>query len=119
MKNQILLVIALIYAQSAFATYVRTTFNGGPNGFFETSDVRTGNNRTISCKDPGTNPCPKIFVNNQGDDASILDKVNNLLNYAYLQIESGILNGNHSENNLMVTWSAESPLMSNSEIKIE
>jgi hypothetical protein len=117
-KIMILSLICTLYSSSVFGAYMRYTKNGGTNGYQYTSDVRSGNSRTITCKDPGNNSCPKSYPQDETNDPN-LNTINSLLLYAISQIELGNLTGQLSMEGLTAIWNSDSPTMENSDIIIQ
>jgi hypothetical protein len=113
MKKTILLVaLFMLTMSSAFATYTRTTENGGPNGYDYASAVTDEQgNTTIKCRNPGYEACPTKAAN-------LTTTQKNLLNYAASRIQNGFLSGSYTLNGQTITWVSDSVEMLNSTITI-
>jgi hypothetical protein len=111
MKIKSLIVASLIAfsVSNSFATYVRTTVNGGPNGYNKTSKTADGENTTISCQDPGYEACPLSPAN---------PLHGGLVDAAVSRIQSGQLSGSLTNSNGTVTWTSDDTSMTNSTITI-
>ncbi len=94
---------------NTFADYVRTTTNGGSNGYKETIKEVTGGNTVISCKDPGYEACPTSSYNASEQPA---------IDYAISQIVVGRLAGTAVIQGYSVTWSSDNREMTNSSIRV-
>lgn len=98
---------------SAFATYTRTTENGGPNGYdYTNATTDEQGNTTIKCRNPGYEACPTKA------SASLTTTEKDLLKYAAGKIQNGVLSGSYTLNGQTITWVSDSIEMFNSTITI-
>ncbi len=90
-----------------YADYIRTTYNGGKNGYQVTQKTVIDGNTEINCVDPGYEACPTISYNSNEQPA---------IDYAITQITQGFLSGTETINGVTVNWQSLDRQMINSRI---
>ncbi len=103
----------LISLSPAFASYIRITKNGGPNGYNYTKTiVDKRGNTIIKCSKQGYEQALKYVNDTKQSEKELVD-------YAIEQISKGVLKGFYEKNGEKLTWISDTKEMINSTIKIK
>ena len=107
-KTIIGLAFCCIY-NCTYADYIRTTTNGGKNGYQVTQKTIIDGNTVIDCVDPGYEVCPTISYSPSEQPA---------INFAISKIGMGTLSGSDVIEGHIVTWFSDDCEMTNSTIRV-
>ncbi len=123
MKKTLLAIAGIVLlATVTHADYVRTTRDGGPDGYNSTSKEVSGQNTTIECSDPGFESCPTIV--NPGDGGIPAAAQEICYEHAIGQIREGRTVGQkvidvRGMGRFAVTWSSRDENAYSSKIEIK
>ena len=113
MKKIILsLAVLTVSVGSAFATYTRTTKNGGKDGYASTKAEKDNEGNTrIDCYDPGFEACPTTA-------GKLTANETRLIRVAADKIKAGRLSGSYTNEGQTITLNSDSSEMYNSTVSI-